>query len=104
MAKPLLGSVGSVLKPEPKVADPFYLSKPWRDLVNERRKALGNRCALCGVHGKDARLIGDHIIERKDGGADLDPNNVQLLCMAHHNEKTARARRERNAKRPARRV
>ena len=40
-------------------------------------------------------LIGDHIVERKDGGADFDPLNVRLLCAACHNRKTARERTRR---------
>jgi 5-methylcytosine-specific restriction endonuclease McrA len=41
------------------------------------------------------RILGDHIIERKDGGAELDPNNIQLLCLGCHNAKTATARKDR---------
>jgi 5-methylcytosine-specific restriction endonuclease McrA len=40
-------------------------------------------------------VIADHIVERKDGGADLDPNNIELLCHAHHQKKTALARARR---------
>ena len=31
----------------------------------------------------------DHIIPRRDGGAD-ESNNFQALCHSHHSQKTAR--------------
>ncbi|WP_423804552.1 HNH endonuclease [Novosphingobium lindaniclasticum] len=37
----------------------------------------------------------DHKQERKDGGADLDPANLEWLCQPHHNRKTAEARARR---------
>ncbi len=50
------------------------------------------------MSGNRRGLIGDHIVERKDGGADFDPLNVRLLCAACHNRKTAAARRTRTGK------
>ncbi|USK87225.1 HNH endonuclease [Peribacillus asahii] len=42
---------------------------------------------------KDGRLTGaqmvDHIVPIKRGGAQLDMNNLQSLCNACHNKKTA---------------
>lgn len=70
--------------PAKKRADPFYLSPEWRDLRDRLIAKRGRRCQGCGKTHEDdgtpVRLIGDHIVERKDGGADLDENNVQLLC------------------------
>ena len=39
-------------------------------------------------------MFADHIVERKDGGADLDPRNGQCLCGRHHTMKTAQTRDE----------
>lgn len=75
----------------PKVADRFYTSPEWQALKRTKR-AEGAWCVVCG---STKRLILDHIIERKDGGADLDPSNVEWLCHLHHQQKTARAREAR---------
>lgn len=82
------------VKVAPKVADPFYLSVEWRRLVARLKRERGARCERCG---SDHRLIGDHVVERRDGGAELDPANVELLCQACHNRKTAAARARRAA-------
>ena len=70
--------------PGPKRVDPFYTSQEWRSLVATLIERRGRRCEQCGKTHEDdgtpVRIIGDHIHERKDGGADLDPMNVQLLC------------------------
>ena len=78
-----------------KRAEPFYLSPAWRKLIAQIKRERGNRCEVCGAG--EGRIIGDHIIELKDGGAPLDKANVRLLCMAHHNSKTASERRRRSA-------
>jgi 5-methylcytosine-specific restriction enzyme A len=80
------------VKPLPKVADPFYLSAEWRTLVRDIKRSRGAFCVICGS-GK--RIIGDHIREIKDGGERLDERNVQLLCHACHQRKTARERAKR---------
>lgn len=76
----------------PKTADPFYQSQEWRALMATIRSRRGNRCEVPGC-GSTNRVIGDHIVEIKDGGAPLDERNVRLLCHAHHQGKTAEARR-----------
>ena len=50
----------------PKVAESFYQSKEWRALVRSIKAARGKCCARCG---SGHRVIGGHIVERKDGGA-----------------------------------
>jgi 5-methylcytosine-specific restriction enzyme A len=80
------------VKPLPKVADPFYLSPEWRGLIRDIKRERGAFCVICGS-GK--RIIGDHVRELKDGGAKLDPQNVQLLCHVCHQRKTARERAKR---------
>ena len=80
------------LKPMAKVADPFYLSPEWRAMMREIKVERGAFCVTCGS-GK--RIIGDHVREIKDGGDKLDKRNVQLLCHACHQRKTARERAKR---------
>ena len=76
----------------PKKADDFYQSREWRQLVARLKRERGAWCERCG---STHRVIGDHIVELRDGGAPLDEANVELLCQAHHNEKTAKARARR---------
>jgi 5-methylcytosine-specific restriction protein A len=94
-----------------KVADRFYLSPEWKALVAREIGRRGRRCEECGKTSEDdgspVRLVGDHVVERLDGGADLDPGNVRLLCCRAggngamrgncHAAKTAHARRARAA-------
>lgn len=49
----------------------------------------GSVCEQCGQAG---RVVGDHVVELKDGGAALDEGNVRLLCWSCHTAKTHRAR------------
>lgn len=83
-------------RPLAKVAESFYLSPAWVALRRDLIRVRGYRCQGCGKsrapNGKPIRLIGDHVVERKDGGADLDPGNVRLVCLPCHNAKTATAR------------
>ncbi len=78
----------------PARPDGFYQSSPWQRLARSVKEARGYRCEECGVDKSDdpRGLIADHVCERKDGGADLDPANIRLLCAACHNAKTAAAR------------
>jgi 5-methylcytosine-specific restriction protein A len=96
-----------------KGTDRFYLSPEWRALVSREIERRGRRCEACGKTAEDdgspVRLVGDHRVERVDGGADLDPGNIELLCCRAggngarhdgkigncHAAKTARARRAR---------
>lgn len=90
---PRLSGAAPKLKAAPKVAEGFYTSPEWRTLVADLRRVRGSFCERCGAGG---RIIADHKVERKDGGADLDPANVELLCAkVCHPRKTAEARRRR---------
>lgn len=89
-------------KPLPKVADPFYLSSAWRELVErlkvERFGSVENvRCEdpVCRAPWRRGRVAGDHIVELKDGGAPLDPRNVMFRCPSCHTRKTNAARASR---------
>lgn len=70
----------------------FYGSSVWRKVRNTfiQQNPL---CAHCKVEGitKEADVV-DHIVEIKDGGAALNPTNLQSLCHAHHNKKSAQVR------------
>lgn len=83
---------------KPKVADAFYSSAAWIELRNKVRRETRDRCQWpnCTSRG---RWI-DHIIERRDGGADLDRSNLWNLCSKHHGEKTARERERRKQSAP----
>lgn len=92
---PRVGTLGLRTPSPPKTAEPFYQSREWKALVARLVAERGRRCEACGATGQ--RLIGDHVVERKDGGAELDPANIRLLCLPCHNRKTAQARAERLA-------
>jgi 5-methylcytosine-specific restriction endonuclease McrA len=77
--------------PKPKVAEDFYGSAAWKGLRERLRKERGGRCETpgCRSHG---RVILHHIVERKDGGAPLDPRNLIFQCDPCHGAVTARNR------------
>ena len=86
-----------------KRADPELLSaahRNWREAVVAR---AGERCEWLdhGVRCERAaplhRMFADHITERKDDGAALDPTNGQCLCASHHGLQTFRERARRMA-------
>lgn len=81
-----------------KIVEPFYTSAPWRQLMARIIAQRGRRCQdpeHKGRHDPTARIFGDHIVERRDGGADLDEANVLLRCGSCHTSKTAAARQAR---------
>ena len=89
-----------------KRADPVLQTpehRAWRDIVLKR---AGYRCEWvengerCQKAAPKYRLIADHKIERKDGGALLDPDNGQALCVQHNTLKGVRARQARMAASP----
>lgn len=88
-----LAAAPARLRAAPKVAESFYQSKAWRSLVTRRKRDPDYIAALLRARG--GRVILDHIDERKDGGADLDPLNTQWLTMPEHAAKTAKARAKR---------
>lgn len=93
--KPRLGGLAPRVSLPPKTAEGFYQSPAWRNFVEERKRDADYRAALARrKHGRE-RLILDHVVERKDGGADFEPANTQWLTMSEHQAKTARARAKR---------
>ena len=61
----------------------FYKSAAWK-WVRLRQLSREPNCRVCG---EKATAV-DHIIAIAQGGADLDPANLQSLCRRHHNSKT----------------
>ena len=96
MARSVVGSVPSRINPPPKQTDPFYLSSEWRRFLSVIIRKRGKRCEDCGK--TNCRIYGDHITERKDGGADFDEANIRLRCGACHNKKTAHEKKMRAAR------
>jgi 5-methylcytosine-specific restriction enzyme A len=80
----------------PRNADGFYSSAAWLRTREQVLARAAGRCASCRRRAPVLHV--DHVKERKDGGADLDPRNLRALCPACHNRKTAHARAERHAR------
>jgi hypothetical protein len=90
-----------VIRMQPKTADKELGTaehRAWREVVIQR---AGYRCehlergVRCTKSMPTHRMFADHIVERKDGGALLDPANGRCLCGSHHTTKTNWARAER---------
>jgi 5-methylcytosine-specific restriction enzyme A len=92
-------------KPPPKRADPELLTDAHKGWAREVKRRAGWQCEWveagkrCEVR-YPARLFADHIVERSDGGALLDPKNGRCLCGSHHTLKTVAARAARLSARP----
>lgn len=86
-----VGGMDPKVRAAPKTAEGFYSSAAWRGLVADRKRDPDYRAARARARPGE-RLILDHVVERKDGGADLDPANTVWLTFGEHQAKTARAR------------
>ena len=93
------GGLPSRLAAMPKVADPFYLSRAWIAL-RERRMRDADYAEAMARAKPGERLVLDHVTERKDGGAELDPANTQWLTHSEHQAKTAKVKAARAARMP----
>lgn len=93
-----LSALPSRVQALPKRAEAFYTSEAWRSYRKRHREWTSARqggvwCCKCG---SKHRLILDHRVERRDGGADLPPfEEADWYCSGCHNRKTAEARRQR---------
>jgi 5-methylcytosine-specific restriction enzyme A len=89
-------SWGRYMQKNPERAE-FYRSGEWR---GARKRHLRDHpdCVICG---QPANIV-DHIRSRAEGGADLDPGNLQSLCRQCHGRKT-QAESHRGRKRAAQR-
>ena len=93
-APDMLAPAPSRVRYAPKVANPFYLSPEWKALRSRRMRdpdyaAARKRCK------PGERVILDHDVEIKDGGAPLDPANTVWRTFSEHQAKTERRKRER---------
>lgn len=57
----------------------------WRLLRRQILKRDGYKCVQCGAAGM---LECDHIKPVRWGGAEYDPENLQMLCRSCHGSKT----------------
>ena len=71
--------------------DKFYHSKEWKRVRGLKLK----HSPVCEECKEKPAVIVDHIVEIKDGGSKLDIDNLQSLCRACHNTKTAKERQKR---------
>jgi 5-methylcytosine-specific restriction endonuclease McrA len=87
-------------KPTPKrqeVQDPYYQSAEWRQLRQRCLERDRYQCAMpdCTTpnRGSGGRLVADHIVERRAGGADA-LHNLRTLCSfcdgARHGHRSRR--------------
>jgi 5-methylcytosine-specific restriction enzyme A len=94
MLRPRIPTIDTrIAPPPPKQADQFYSSPEWIALRDRVRREAGGRCQVPGCDKRGVYV--DHIVEIRDGGARLDPANLQLLCAPHHTAKTAAERAKR---------
>lgn len=72
-------------KREPRFGkDPFYNLKAWRDKSHAVRAHYDGECAVCEFRLSE---MTDHIVSRKQGGADFDWDNLLPMCHTCHNKK-----------------
>lgn len=85
----------SIAAPPPKTADSHYGTPEHKAWVRQVITRAGGHCQGQGCTRSGVRLFADHIVEKRDGGALLDPANGQALCGSCHTRKTNRERARR---------
>ncbi|WP_374656443.1 HNH endonuclease [Dongia sp.] len=60
--------------------DPFYSSATWKRLRLAALKRDGGKCIVKGCGARATHV--DHIVSRRNGGADALPN-LRSLCASH---------------------
>lgn len=91
----------NVFQRDNEVHDSVYNQTRWRELREMALKRSKGLCEMCFKENKIEKAdVVDHIKELSDGGEPFDINNLQSLCVRHHNKKSAeeKKRREKNAK------
>jgi 5-methylcytosine-specific restriction enzyme A len=99
-ARPRVATVDTrAVKPPAKAVDSYYNTPEHRGWAKAVVQRSGRRCQD-PQHGSrrprdGMRLVADHIIERRDGGAALDVRNGMARCGACHTRKTLAERAKR---------
>jgi 5-methylcytosine-specific restriction enzyme A len=102
--RPRVAMASQRLTPRERQIDPYYSSaehRAWRTTVYRRAgwrcEAMenGQRCEASAARGD--RMFADHVIERRDGGA--DQGEGRCYCGSHHTSKTNDERSKRMARR-----
>jgi len=88
-----------IARPREKRVDPELSTQAYKRWAEEVKRRAGYRCQWVDgsrrcprSQANGYRMIADHITERKDGGAVLDPKNGQCLCVSHNTAKGIAAR------------
>ena len=73
-----------------KESQMFYETKTWK-FTRKNKLQLNPLCEECQRQGKlvKATMV-DHIVPIKQGGSQLDYNNLQSLCWSCHSKKSAK--------------
>jgi 5-methylcytosine-specific restriction protein A len=95
IGQPLRGVARRPIRSIVESRDTYYDSPEHRAWSREVIRRSGGMCVACGA--LDKRLVADHRVEIRDGGARTDPANGQALCWPCHGRKTAEARARRHA-------
>lgn len=80
-------------KPQGTLRPGFYGTRAWKDMRDRVQRETGMQCEKCRL--QVSRMIVDHIVEMRDGGAPLDRSNLMGLCYSCHAIKTRQAGMER---------
>jgi 5-methylcytosine-specific restriction protein A len=77
----------------PEAHDPYYGTQGWRRTRAKVLERDGYRCTAsdCGTPGRGVggRLVVDHVVERRNGGAD-HVSNLRTLCPTCDNRRHGR--------------
>lgn len=79
----------SIARSPVRLNDSFYRSPEWRAFSRQILHERGRRCERPNCGQTQGRMICDHIVPLNLGGARIDRSNVQVLCHACHQAKTA---------------
>ena len=73
----------STVKVPPKFANGFYFSPEWKAIKAQVHRRSGGICEAPGCNRP--AVVCDHVVSRKDGGAD-HADNCRDLCRLHDNK------------------